>query len=178
MAILICLHLTFDGLSTTKAELISDKTGQSTDRDYIVSCSLQKIFIVPYTIMQETWVQSLGREDSLEQGMVTHSSILAWRIPWTEEPGGVQSMGLQRVGHNWATNTHTQTNEFQISGHLICFLSSQFWVCDFVFFLIESLHSKLNIVWIHPSSWNIIPSSYYVLPSHSFLRKVDFSKES
>ena len=45
--------------------------------------------------MQETGVQSLGREDPLEKGMATHSSILAWRIPWTEEPGGLQSMGLQ-----------------------------------------------------------------------------------
>ena len=50
--------------------------------------------------MQETWVQSLGREDPLEKGMATHSSILAWRIPWTEEPGGLQSMALQRVGHD------------------------------------------------------------------------------
>ena len=50
--------------------------------------------------MQETWVQSLGREDPLEEGMVTHSSILAWRIPWTEEAGGLQSIGSQRVGHN------------------------------------------------------------------------------
>ena len=49
--------------------------------------------------MQETWVQSLGQEDPLEQGMVTHSSILAWSIPQTEEPGRLQSMGLQRVGH-------------------------------------------------------------------------------
>jgi len=53
--------------------------------------------------MQETRVQSLGREDSLEEEMVTHSSILAWGIPWTEEPGGLQSMGSQRVGHNLAT---------------------------------------------------------------------------
>ena len=51
--------------------------------------------------MQETWVQSLGREDALEQGTATHASILAWRIPWTEEPGGgLQSMGSQRVGHD------------------------------------------------------------------------------
>ena len=48
----------------------------------------------------ETWVQSLGQEDLLEEGMPTHSSILAWRIPWTEEPGGLQSVGWQRVGHN------------------------------------------------------------------------------
>ena len=49
--------------------------------------------------MQETWVPSLGWEDALEKGMATHSSALAWRISWTEEPGGLQSMGLQRVGH-------------------------------------------------------------------------------
>ena len=47
--------------------------------------------------MQETWVQSLGWEDPLEKGMATHSSILAWRIPWTEEPGGPQSMGSQEL---------------------------------------------------------------------------------
>ena len=50
--------------------------------------------------MQETWVQSLGREDPLEEGMATHSSILAWRIPWMEETGGLQSTGSQRVGHD------------------------------------------------------------------------------
>ena len=49
--------------------------------------------------MQETWVQSLGREDPLEKEMATHFSILAWRIPWTKEPDRLQSMGLQRVGH-------------------------------------------------------------------------------
>ena len=50
--------------------------------------------------IQETPVQSLGQEDPVEKGTPTHSSILAWIIPWTEEPGGLQSMGLQRVGHN------------------------------------------------------------------------------
>ena len=50
--------------------------------------------------MQETRVQSLGQEDPLEEGMATHSSILAWRIQWIEEPGGLQSTGSQRVGHN------------------------------------------------------------------------------
>ena len=49
--------------------------------------------------MQDSWVQSLGWEDPLEEDMATHSSILAWRIPWTEEPGGLQSMRSQRVGH-------------------------------------------------------------------------------
>ena len=50
--------------------------------------------------MRENWVRSLGQEDRLEKIMATHSSILAWRIPWTVEPGGLQSMGLQRVGHD------------------------------------------------------------------------------
>ena len=50
--------------------------------------------------MQDRWVQSLGQEDPLEKEMATHSSIHAWRIPWTEEPGWLQVMGLQRVGHN------------------------------------------------------------------------------
>ena len=50
--------------------------------------------------MQETWVQSPGWEDPLEKGMAAHFSILAWRIPWTEEPGRLQSVGSQRFGHN------------------------------------------------------------------------------
>ena len=52
--------------------------------------------------MQETWVQSLGQEDPLKEGMATHSSILAWRITWTEKPGGLQSTGSQRVRHSWS----------------------------------------------------------------------------
>ena len=50
--------------------------------------------------VQETQVRSLGREDPLEEGMATHSSILAWRIPWTEEPGGLQSTGSHRIRHD------------------------------------------------------------------------------
>ena len=56
--------------------------------------------------LQETQVQPLGQEDPLEKEMATHSSILAWRLPWTEEPGRLQSMGSQRVRHNWVNNTH------------------------------------------------------------------------
>ena len=55
--------------------------------------------------MQETQVRSLGQEDILEKEMATRSSILAWKIPWTEEPGESQSMQSQGVGHDWATNT-------------------------------------------------------------------------
>ena len=50
--------------------------------------------------MQETWVRSLGREDPLEKEMTAHSGTLAWKIPWMEEPGGLQSMGSQRIGHD------------------------------------------------------------------------------
>ena len=60
--------------------------------------------------MQEPWVQYLGGEDPLEKEMATHPSILAWRIPWTEEPSKLQSTGLQRVGHDWVTD-NTCTNK-------------------------------------------------------------------
>ena len=64
--------------------------------------------------VQETWVRSLGWEDPLKKEMATHSSILAWRIPWTVEPGRLESMGLQRVGHDRVTNAFT-------------FLQAHFW---------------------------------------------------
>ena len=57
--------------------------------------------------VEQTQVRSLGWKDPLEKGMATHSSILAWRIPWTEEPGGLESMGFERVRHSWATNIFT-----------------------------------------------------------------------
>ena len=62
------------------------------------------------TAMQETWVTSLGQEGPLEKGMATHSSILAWEIPWTKEPDELQSMGLQRVRHDLATKQQQQSN--------------------------------------------------------------------
>ena len=62
---------------------------------------------------QKMRVQSLGWEDALEEEMVTHSSILAWKIPWTEEPDGLQSMGLQRVRHDSLANSFTM-NEMQV----------------------------------------------------------------
>ena len=60
--------------------------------------------------IQETWVRSLGWEDLLEEGMATHSSILSWRLPWTEEPGGLQSVGWHRAGHDWSDLAGTHTN--------------------------------------------------------------------
>jgi len=67
---------------------------------YVYMASLVAQLVKSLPAMRETWVQSLGREDPLEKEMATHSSILACRTPWTEEPGGLQSMGSQRVGHN------------------------------------------------------------------------------
>ena len=89
--------------------------------------------------MQETWVWSLCPEDPLEKGMATHSSILAWRIPWTEEPGRLQSTGSQRVGQDWVSNTFTKTGACFIkvlvllynlwsSAHLILSVSCFFWL--------------------------------------------------
>ena len=73
----------------------------------LVSLVAQMVKNLP--AMRETWVRSLGGEDPLEKGMATYSNILAWRIPWTEEPGGLQTMGSQRVRHDWATNTYLHT---------------------------------------------------------------------
>ena len=90
--------------------------------------------------MWETWVRSLGWEDPLEKEMATHSSILAWRIPWMEEPGGLQFMGLQRVGHNWVTSlTHSLThslNPFWVNfceGYRVCV----YFFCPFFSFFLH-----------------------------------------
>ena len=64
------------------------------------------------TAMQKMWVWSLSQEDPSEKGMATHSSILTWRIPWTEELGGLQSIGSQRIGYDWATNTFIPSDLF------------------------------------------------------------------
>ena len=70
-----------------------------------ISVDIVYLFLVAQMVknppaIQEIWVQSLGREDPLEREMATHSSILAWELPWTEESGGLQSMGSQRIGHD------------------------------------------------------------------------------
>ena len=70
--------------------------------------------------MQETQVRSLDWKDPLEEEMATHPTLLTWRIPWTEEPGGLESVGLQRVGHNWSylANMHKtlKPNIYQVWG--------------------------------------------------------------
>ena len=73
---------------------------------YGIWASLVAQMVKRLPAVQETWVQSLGWEDPLEKEMANHSSTLAWKIPWTEEPGRLQSMGLQRVRHNCATSLY------------------------------------------------------------------------
>ena len=83
--------------------------------------------------MRETWVRSLGQEDPLEKEMATHSSILAWRIPWTEEPGGLQPMGSQRVGHDWATSlTYLEFNKYLLIITALIFLPSVLFFSTFI----------------------------------------------
>ena len=80
--------------------------------------------------MWEVRVRSLGWEDPLEKGMATHSSILAQRVPWTEEPGGLQTMESQRAGHDWATNTDTHTSLVNVGywgGKIKIFFTSFFF---------------------------------------------------
>ena len=72
------------------------------------------------TAIWETQVRSLGGEEPLEKELATHYSLLAWRIPWTEEPGGLRSMGSQRVGHNLATNTHIYCTDILVIQNITC----------------------------------------------------------
>ena len=83
---------------------------------YISRASWLAQIVKNLSAMWEIWVQSLGQEDPLENGMVIHVSILAWRIPQIEEPGGLQSMGSKRVGQDWATKTFT----FHAKVYTIC----------------------------------------------------------
>ena len=101
--------------------------------DLISSTLLSPIYIYMVTqmvknlpAMKETWVWSLGREDPLEKGLETHTSILAYAILWTQEPGGLQSMALQRVGCNWVTNTfcHTHLIMLKFGYYLVLILSA------------------------------------------------------
>ena len=97
--------------------------------------------------MQETWVWSLGREDPLEKGMAAHSSILAWRIPWTEHPGGLQPMGSQTVKHDWSDLAHVQ---FQHVVIIWCFLIYRFTPTSFFVCCCWQIHPLFYGV---PVSW-------------------------
>ena len=119
--------------------------------------------------MQETWVRSLGWEDPLEKEMAIHSSTIAWKIPWTQEPGRLQSMGSQRVRHDWATSL-TYERQLEHEGHMsglqgVCLKSKAFMVHKLVkikflvhlwIFESESNSVTFNSLWPHGlySPWN------------------------
>ena len=97
-------HLSHKGLSNAN-ESTSDFNSQNVIQKTLTISVSFLLALVAQTVkrlftMQETWVQSLGQEDLLEKEMAIHSSTIAWKIPWTEEPGGLQSLRSQRVGHD------------------------------------------------------------------------------
>ena len=95
------LHESFDQSSLgDRPSLIKKTTVQIKHILFIFRTSLVAQMVKRVPTMLETWIQSLGREDSLEKEMATHASTLAWKIPWMEEPGRLQSIGSQRVGHD------------------------------------------------------------------------------
>ena len=96
----------FINLSSNQIYFIDHNISKFWEALYCVCQGLPSQTVKNLPAMQETWVQSLSQEDPLEKGMAAHSSILAWRIPWTEEPGGLQSMRSQRVRQDRATNTN------------------------------------------------------------------------
>ena len=104
--------------------------------DLAAAASLVAQSVKNLPAVQETRVQSLGWEDPLEKATAIHSSILAWKISWTEEPGGLQSMGSQRVGHDWATNTNTSYYARQSKeSRLNCTIRRRQWQATPVFCL-------------------------------------------
>ena len=97
-------RLNWTELNWTERRAINSLSQRITSSDLYSNNSLVAQMVKNLPAVQETYVQSLGQEDHLEKGMATHSSVLAQRILWTEEPGWLQSLGSQRVGHNWAAN--------------------------------------------------------------------------
>ena len=130
--------------------------------------------------MQETQVQFLGREDLLEKEMATHSSFLAWRIPWTEEPGGLQSMRLQTDRHNWATKQQHQSyfykGEYILKIALYCAFSllrtitwRWFHIITIVLpFLKKWKCQSLSHVWLYVIPWTA---------AHQALLSLEFSRQ-
>ena len=137
--------------------------------------------------MWETRVWSLGWEDALEKETATHSSILAWKIPWTEKPGGLQSMGLQRVRHDWVTSRHMWGSRdtslvegawFSTIAHLPWFKllysqGSESWTislmakdstvisCTFLFFLFFAVTITCYFQWLYFKTCNVKLCSYW-----------------
>ena len=111
----------------------------------------------------ETWVRSLGQEDPLEKRMAIHSSVLAWRIPWTEEPRGLQSTGPQRVGHDWATNVTLPLQALYWAGYRFLMKRKRELLCDKAILLTVFscdpslvsilLHKSDQTYWVRAPTW-------------------------
>ena len=127
--------------------------------------------------MLESRAWSLGQEDPLERRMATHSSVLAWRILYTEEPGGLQSLGSERVKHDWATSTSTfLLLFFRISGGTLCSFEGHIygdgkWQSQWVlpgrhlFFCLGS--QTLSMKWLHFPAGRLLPTDSKVSREHS-----------
>ena len=115
---------------------------------------------------QETQVHSLGWEDPLEEGMATHSSILAWRIPQTEEPGGLLSRGLQRVGYNWTSNTQHRRYIYMNVEFPVFLLES--WRQDLVLHTAKSTASESCLLCIK----NSVFAEWFMFITKLFIRLV------
>ena len=113
--------------------------------------------------MRETRVRALDREDPLEKEMATHSSILAWRIPWTEEPGRLQSTGSQRVGYDWATSLHSLhfTRTFKITDAALKFPRLTIWRRDLgrCFFFVVHRPCGQPCLFLRLASWGLDAAS-------------------
>ena len=110
--------------------------------------------------MQETWAQSLGWKDPLEREMATHSSILAWRIPRTEEPGRLQTMGSQRVGHDWACITCSFYNSLSMSPiiQIVCMHAKSLQLCPTLYDLWTGAHQgPLSLGFSRQENWSGLP---------------------
>ena len=118
---------------------------------YINICILSLVahMVKRLPAMLETQVRSLGQEEPLEKEMATHFSTLAWEIPWTEEPGRLQSMGLQRVGHDWATTLQA-----------LCILSNINYKVKNILILVSGLNQVI-IIYIIPYNLPSFHSNYY-----------------
>ena len=117
------LRTTLCNYSGTHCLKAKDLKSTFSNYSQLPTASLVAQMVKNLPAVQEIWVWSLGREDHLVKGMATHSSILAWRLPWTEEPGRLQSMGSkesERLRHDWSNLAHMHTSHFDLLCQLNC----------------------------------------------------------
>ena len=109
-----------DGRLNLDPNMVNMRLFLKTKKMSLASLVAQTVKNLP--AIQDTQVWSMSCKNSLEKGMTIHSSILAWKIPWAEKPGGFQSMGSQGVGHDWATNTFTFNNKLALAMGIAVYL--------------------------------------------------------